>query len=140
MDFDIQIRKGNSHLIYHANKQVGTSREDDLDFFIAAEAEVFTSKFPLELEIQAYRDFPTREDEQVDDDPEMWWVVNDGKFPLLSRLAPDLLAVPAASAAPERVFSIATVSSMGKANRLSGKNLERKVLSFRNTEFLPVVE
>ena len=101
---------------------------------------MLTSKSPLELEIQAYRDFPTRKDEQVDDDPEMWWVANDGKFPLLSRLALDLLAVPVVSAAPERVFSIVTVSSMGKANRLSGKNLERKVLSFRNTEFLPGVE
>ena len=109
MDFDIQIRKRNSHLVYYVNKQVGTSQEDDLDFFIAAEAEVLTSKSPLELEIQAYRDFPTRKDEQVDEDPEMWWVANDGKFPLLSRLALDLLAVPAVSAAPERVFSIATV-------------------------------
>ena len=71
MDFDIQIRKGNFHLVYHANKQVGTSQEDDLDFFIAAEAEVLTSKSPLELEIQAYKDFPTRKEEQVDDDSEM---------------------------------------------------------------------
>ena len=94
----------------------------------------------MELEIQADRDFPTRKDEQVADDPEMWWVANDRKFPLLSRLALDFLAVPAVSAAPGSVFSIATVSSMGKANRLPGKNLERKVLSFRNTEFLPGVE
>ena len=101
---------------------------------------MLTFKSPFELQIQAYRDFPTRKDEQVDDDPEMWWVANDGKFPLLSRLALDLLAVPAVSAAPERFFAIATVSSMGKANRLSGKDLERKVLSFRNTEFLPGVE
>ena len=67
-------------------------------------------------------------------------MANDGKFPLLIRLALDSLAIPAVSAAPERVSSIATVSSMGKADRLSGKNLERKVLSFRNTEFLPGVE
>ena len=98
--------------------------------------EVLPSKSLLELEIQAYRDFPTRQDEQVDDEPEIFWVINEGKFPLLSRLALDLLAM-AASTAPERVSSIATVVSMGKANRLSGTNLERKFLSFRNTEFLP---
>ena len=92
------------------------------------------------LAYRDYRDFPTRKNEQVDDDPEIRWVANDGKFPLLRRLALDLLAVPVASAAPERVSSIATVSSMGKANRLSGENLERKVLFFRNTEFLPGVE
>ena len=33
------------------------------------------------------------------------------------------------------LFWIATVASMGKANRLSGRNLEGKVLSFRNTGF-----
>ena len=102
-----------------------------------ANVEVLTLKSPLELEIQAHRDFPTRQYEQVDDDPEMFWVVNEGKFPLSSRLALDLLAIPAA---PERVFSIATVFSMAKANRLFGRNLGRKVLSFRNTEFLPGVE
>ena len=99
--------------------------------------EVLPSKSPLELEIQAYRGSPTRQDEQVDDEPEIFRVVNEGKFLLSRRLALDLLAIPAASAAPGRVFSIATVASMGMANRLSGRNLERKVLSFRNTEFLP---
>ena len=113
------------------------SQDDDLDFFMMANVEVLPSKSSLKLEIKAYRDFPTRQDEQVNDEPEIFWVVNEGKFPLLSRLALNLLAILAVSAAPGRVFSIATVASMGKANRLSGRNSERKVLSFRNTEFLP---
>ena len=110
-------------------EQVRISQDDDL--------EVLPSKSPLELEIQAYRDFPTRQDEQVNDEPEIFWVVNEGKFPLLSRLALNLLAILVASAAPGKVSLIATVASMGKANKLSGRNLERKVLPFRNTEFLP---
>ena len=117
-----------------------SSRNDDLDFFVVADTEEITSKSPLELEIQAYREIPTGADENVDDDPEKFWVENSAKLSLLSRLALDLLAIPAASAAPERVFSIATVSTMGRANRLSGRNMERKVLSFRNTEFLPGID
>ena len=105
-----------------------------------ADTEVATSKSPLELEIQAYREVSTGEDENVDDDPEKFWVVNSGKFPFLSRLALDLLAIPPASTAPERVFSIATVYTMGKANRLSGRNLEREVLSFRNTELVSGID
>ena len=114
--------------------------EDDLDFFVEAHSEVSTSKSPLDLELQAYREVPTSSDEHVDDDPAKFWIANAGKFPLLSRLALDLLAIPASSAAPERVFSIATLCTMGKANRLAGHCLERKVLAFRNTVFLPGID
>ena len=127
-------------MVDRIEEQGRLSRDDDLDFFMKVNVEVLPSKSPLELEIQVYRDFPTRQDEQVNDDPANFWVVNEGKFPFLSRLALDLLAIPAASAAPERVFSITTVAFMGKANRLSEKHLERKVLSFRNTEFLPGID
>ena len=117
-----------------------SGRDDDLDFFVEADSEVFTSKSPLELEIQTYRDVPTGPDEHVDDDPATFWVTNVGKFPLLSQIALDLLAIPASSAAPERLFSIAALCTMGKANRLSGRNLEKKVISFRNTAFLPGID
>ena len=80
--------------------------------------------------LTGYRDFPNSQDEQVDDEPIIFWVVKEGKFPLLSRLVLDLLAIPAASAAPGRVFSIAAVASMMNANRLSERNLEKKVLFF----------
>ena len=60
-----------------------SSRNDDLDFFVVADTGVTTSKSPLELEIQAYREVSTGEDENVDDDPEKFWVVNSGKFPVL---------------------------------------------------------
>jgi hypothetical protein len=34
-----------------------------------------------------------------------WWLANEGKFPILSRVALDLLAVPAMSTEVERIFS-----------------------------------
>ena len=127
------------HLV-HRTESGRSGCEDGLDFFIEAESEVSTLKSLSDLELQAYREVPTAPNKRVDDNPAKFWVLNARKFPLLSRLALDLLAIPASSAAPERVFSIATVCTMGKANRLAGRNLERKVLSFRNTMFLPGVD
>ena len=103
-------------------------------------AETRASKSPIELEIQAYMDLPGLAGDRVEDNPEDFWIKNTTKFPLLSSLALDILAIPAASSAPERIFAIVTAATMGKANRLSGGNLERKVLAFRNTDFLPDVD
>ena len=62
--------------------------------------------------------------------------LTDGKFPLLSLLAQDVLSIPAASAPVERVFSTAGAASSGKSGRLSGENLEIKVFLQRNRAFL----
>ena len=34
-----------------------------------------------------------------------WWIDNAGRFPILSHLALDILAIPTTSVEPERVFS-----------------------------------
>ena len=42
-----------------------------------------------------------------DDNPLVWWKNNESTFPVLSRMARDILAIPASSSEPERVFSLA---------------------------------
>lgn len=47
--------------------------------------------------------------------PILWWRDHQEEYPRLSKFAPDILAVPAMSADPERTFSVTklTVSSQG---------------------------
>ena len=45
-----------------------------------------------------------------------------------------ILAIPASSAAVERIFSTSGESCTGKSNRLSGRNLEREALLKKNKE------
>ncbi|GAU95208.1 hypothetical protein RvY_06865-1 [Ramazzottius varieornatus] len=110
---------------------------DDLDFFIDASSEVTQQKSSFDLEVQTYVSLPVGSDDNVEDNPEVFWIQNADKFPPLSRLALDILAIPAASSAPERVFSIASAATVGKGNRLAGHNLERKLLCLRNSEYFP---
>ncbi|GAU87811.1 hypothetical protein RvY_00609 [Ramazzottius varieornatus] len=117
-----------------------SDRDDKLDFFITAESETVASKSPVELEIQSYMEIPMCSTDEIDSNPEEFWISASGKFPLLSRLALDILVIPAASSAPERVFAIATLSTIGKANRLAGRHLERKVLCRRDTAHLPGID
>jgi hypothetical protein len=52
-------------------------------------------------ELQRYLDAPT---EKVQN-PILWWQAHEAQYPLLSKMAFDLLAAPAISAECERVFS-----------------------------------
>ena len=62
------------------------------------------------------------------------------RYPLLSIAAQDILAIPASSAPVERVFSTAGVATSGRSGRLSGENLETKVLLQRNRLYLDLFE
>ena len=64
------------------------------------------------------------------------WCAELQRFPSLSLMSLDILGIPAASAAVERVFSTAGVATFGRSGRLSGENLETKVLLQRNRIFL----
>lgn len=57
-------------------------------------------------------------------DPIMWWKNNDGKYPRLSKMAINLLSIPASSAASERVFSLAGNIITEKRNRLVPKTVD----------------
>ena len=67
-----------------------------------------------------------------------FWVKSESLFPVLSKLACDVLVVPASSAPVERTFSIAGNACIGKRNRLSGNNLEREVLINNNKDYLHI--
>jgi hypothetical protein len=48
---------------------------------------------------------PVRAVEGMKLHPIQWWRTNEGEYPVLSKLAYDLLSIPAMSAEVERVFS-----------------------------------
>lgn len=56
-------------------------------------------------------------------------------FPNLSKLACDVLAIPASSAAVESVFSVSGHASSGRRHRLT-INLEKEVMIKVNKRFL----
>ncbi len=92
---------------------------------------------PIEEEITIYLRQPVMEEHiALDFDPLSYWASNEVKNPLLSSLAEYLLTIPASSAPSERVFSAASIATMGRRNRLDKHNLEREVLLKKNKFFL----
>ena len=83
------------------------------------EEEDANEPFPIEFDLDARADLAPKkskkiseydlyvrgENEAKDTDPLLWWKQNEHQFPLLSILARRYLAIPASSAASERVFS-----------------------------------
>ena len=69
---------------------------------MASRAPIPSSIENLDEELQRYG-----AESQVDLDacPLQWWKVHASKFPLLSQVAMEILAIPASSAPSERVFS-----------------------------------
>ena len=53
-----------------------------------------------------------------------YWAKLEERFPILSKIACDVLVVPASSASIERCFSIAGYSCIRRRNRLSDSKLE----------------
>jgi len=62
---------------------------------------------------------PVKEGHEADKDPISWWRVKRSKFPRLSRLALDILTIPASSADIERAFSEAGDMLEPRRSRLS---------------------
>jgi len=58
------------------------------------------------------------------DDPIKWWADRRAEFPRLSRLALDILAIPAMAADCERVFSIAKLMITSQRHRLQDQTIE----------------
>ena len=69
-------------------------------------------------------------------DPLDFWIKSEAQYPTLSKVACDVLVIPASSTPIERTFSIAGNACIGKRNRLTDKNLEREVLIRSNKEYL----
>lgn len=63
-----------------------------------------------------------------------WWVANEHRYPILSPIAEDLLAMPASEAYVERIFSICGDLSKGKRNRAKD-SLQRLAFLKLNKKF-----
>ena len=89
---------------------------------------------PGRAEIERY--FSTIENAAEGVDPLEYWVDLQSTLPLLSKVAVDMLVVPASSTPIERDFSTAGESCIGRRNRLSDSNLEREVMLKKNKHYL----
>ena len=69
-------------------------------------------------------------------DPLDFWIKSEAQYPTLSKVACDVLVIPASSTPIERTFSIAENACIGKRNRLTDKNLEREALIRSNKDHL----
>ncbi|CAG8484694.1 8813_t:CDS:2 [Cetraspora pellucida] len=73
----------------------------------------------LQIQYDSAKDFQTRDQIGVDQDPLEWWNVNKNEFPVLSLLALKYLSIPATSVPSKRLFSDAENYISAKHTRLS---------------------
>ena len=64
-----------------------------------------------------------------------FWQARDAGYPLLSKVALDLIAAPASQAYTERMFSVCGDLTAGKRNRMT-RSLERRVFLRANLKYL----
>ena len=69
-------------------------------------------------------------------DPLQWWSFNEVNFPELAKIARNLLAIPASSAASERVFSVANACCSGRRSGLNTETIETQILLRYNWELV----
>ena len=81
-------------------------------------------KQKIESEWERYiNEVITNEDEKVIDLIRWWWARREA-YPILSKLAIDILSIPAMSAEPERVFSSTKKLITDERNRLGDETVE----------------
>ena len=95
------------------------------------------SNKPGRAEIERY--FTTIESAAEGVEPLEYWVDLKLTLPLFSKVAVDMLVIPASSTPIERVFSTAGETSIGRRNRLSDSNLEREINLKFSPEYIEIV-
>ncbi len=93
----------------------------------------------LKREMEAYLrepPVPLRDGQGKFNNPLAWWKLNSTRFPHLARLAKKYLALPATSAAAERLFSKCGLVLSKLRNRLAPESLELLVLAAVNRDLL----
>ncbi|BAH91946.1 Os02g0828533, partial [Oryza sativa Japonica Group] len=87
------------------------------------------SKSKVKTELTRYLEDIPQENDFPDDDFDIlqWWRVNSCKYPILSRMALDLLAVPASSVASESAFSTGSRIISDYRSRLASGTVEALV-------------
>ena len=69
-----------------------------------------------------------------------WWKNHEESFPLLSKLARQILCIPAASSKSERVFSVGGNTVSNKRGRLGAITVQNLVLVASNMRLLKEME
>ena len=122
----------------HNSNSPATSLSKSMEFFASIASPPFvpivnTPKSAIEMELDSYAttgiSFGPQTSAALPDAQELWNLKSvQDRYPLLSLLAQEIFAIPASSAPVERVFSTAGIAASGRSARLSGENLETKVL------------
>lgn len=73
---------------------------------------------------------------EVEVDPLKWWATHHASYPKLAKLARQLLAVPASSAACERIFSVANSFCNKSRSNLRAETVEALILLRHNWELV----
>jgi hAT family C-terminal dimerisation region len=88
----------------------------------------FFSVLQVNAEISSFRKrAPLAHSTAEPGNPLQWWMEREAQFPILSKLARQVLAIPATSAASERVFSQAGQIARAARNRLDVGNASQLV-------------
>jgi len=61
-----------------------------------------------------------------------WWKANQERYPLLAKLAKQLLCIPATSVPSERVFSVSGTITNAKQNCLKPENVDTLIFLTKN--------
>ena len=86
---------------------------------------VLKSSEPVKSEIEQYLTDPL-DHTSLDDEFDIlaWWKVNSSKYPILSRITRDVLAVPISTVASESAFSVGGRTLSPVRNSLNDESIE----------------
>lgn len=88
---------------------------------------------PTERELNSYREEPAI---KLGEDPLLWWRKHRHQYPHVAILACRYLAIPATSAASERVFSSGGNIVTKKRSALALKNAAELIFAHQNKDYL----
>ena len=73
---------------------------------------------------------------EIDEDPFLWWRMNQARFPHISKVALNKLFIPTTSVASERIFSKIGYIISDRRARLKPENAEKLVFLAHNIKSL----
>lgn len=119
-----KFSSSNASASAHTSSSAGTSRDVGFNPRSLFKRQRQTSSRSTLNELSIYEISPPVEDESADFDILKWWHEHEKTFPILSRMAMDILAVPVSTVASESAFSESGRRLDERRSRLSPCTLE----------------